>query len=85
MFQPPQGCWLNAATSDPSQPDEAEELIPTNPRIIIINHCCFSPHLEEETRKLRAEGCREEVRARFWAGCRVETEGRSGVRGHRYR
>ena len=41
--------------------------------------------LEEETRKLRAEGCREEVRARFWAGCRVETEGRSGVRGHRYR
>ena len=37
MFQPPQGCWLNAATSDPSQPDEAEELIPTNPRIIINN------------------------------------------------
>lgn len=37
MFQPQQGCWLNAATSDPSQPDEAEELIPTNPRIIINN------------------------------------------------
>lgn len=34
-FHPQQGCWLNAATSDPSQPDEAEELIPTNPRIII--------------------------------------------------
>ena len=36
-FHPQQGCWLNAATSDPSQLDEAEELIPTNPKIIINN------------------------------------------------